>query len=113
MTLPELITTMAILGIVMTGILGVSISGLRATTDLNQRFQAQQDGRVALTKMRNDVETACTAVVVKLNGSVVAAGTAGASWNPSPARNACSSSAYTVSTMRWNSSPSLASLLTS
>ena len=77
MTLPELLTTMAILGVVMTGILGVSISGLHATTDMNQRFQAQQDGRVALTKMRNDVETACSPATVKLSGSTVAAGTAG------------------------------------
>jgi len=77
MTLPELLTTMAILGIVMTGILGVSISGLHATTDLNQRFQAQQDARVALTKMRNDVETACSAATVTLNGTAVSAGTAG------------------------------------
>jgi prepilin-type N-terminal cleavage/methylation domain-containing protein len=77
MTLPELLTTMAILGVVMTAILGMSISGLKATTDLNQRFQAQQDGRVALTKMRNDVETSCVASVVKLNGTTVAAGTAG------------------------------------
>jgi prepilin-type N-terminal cleavage/methylation domain-containing protein len=77
MTLPELLTTMAILGVVLTGILGISISGLRATTDLNQRFQAQQDGRVALTKMRNDVESSCSAAVVQLNGSTVAAGTAG------------------------------------
>jgi len=77
MTLPELLTTMAILGVVLTGILGVSISGLHATTDLNQRFQAQQDARVALTKMRNDVETSCSAATVKLNGATVAAGTAG------------------------------------
>lgn len=77
MTLPELLTTMAILGIVLTAIVGVSVSGLRATTDLNQRFQAQQDGRLALVKMRNDVETSCSASVVKLNGSTVSAGTAG------------------------------------
>src|SRR5215471_4354171 len=77
MTLPELLTTMAILGVVLTAILGVSISGLHATTDMNQRFQAQQDGRVALTKMRNDVESSCSAAVVKLNGATVAAGTAG------------------------------------
>jgi prepilin-type N-terminal cleavage/methylation domain-containing protein len=77
MTLIELLTTMAILGVVLTGILGVSISGLHATTDLNQRFQAQQDGRLALTKMRNDVETSCSAATVQLNGSAVAAGTAG------------------------------------
>src|SRR5215471_1942306 len=77
MTLPELLTTMAILGVVLTGILGVSISGLHATTDLNQRFQAQQDGRVALTKMRNDVETSCAPATVKLSGVTVTTGTAG------------------------------------
>jgi prepilin-type N-terminal cleavage/methylation domain-containing protein len=77
MTLIELLTTMAILGVVLTGILGVSISGLHATTDLNQRFQAQQDGRLALTKMRNDVETSCSAATVTLNGTAVLAGTAG------------------------------------
>jgi prepilin-type N-terminal cleavage/methylation domain-containing protein len=77
MTLPELLTTMAILGVVITGILGASISGLHATTDLNERFQAQQDGRLALAKLRSDVETSCSAAAVKLNGSSVAAGTAG------------------------------------
>jgi prepilin-type N-terminal cleavage/methylation domain-containing protein len=77
MTLPELLTTMAILGIVVTAIVGVSVSGLRATTDMNQRFQAQQDGRLALVKMRNDIETSCSAATVKLNGTTVAAGTAG------------------------------------
>jgi prepilin-type N-terminal cleavage/methylation domain-containing protein len=78
MTLPELLTTMAILGVVLTAIVGVSVSGLHATTDLNQRFQAQQDGRLALTKMRNDVETACSKAIVKLNnGNPVSDGTAG------------------------------------
>lgn len=77
MTLPELLTTMAILGVVLTAIVGVSISGLHATTDLNQRFQAQQDGRLALTKMRNDIQTSCSAATVQLNGTPVPAGTAG------------------------------------
>ncbi len=80
MTLPELLTTMAILGVVLTAIVGVSVSGLHATTDLNQRFQAQQDGRLALAKLRNDVETSCSAAVVKLNVpplTTVSAGTAG------------------------------------
>lgn len=77
MTLPELLTTVAILGVVLTAIVGVSVSGLRATTDMNQRFQAQQDGRLALVKMRNDIQTSCSAATVKLNGTTVAAGTAG------------------------------------
>ena len=40
MTLIELLTTMAILGFVMSGIVGVFVSGLHAEVDMNQRFQA-------------------------------------------------------------------------
>ena len=60
MTLPELITTMAILAFVLSGILAVFVGGLRATTDMNERFQAQQNARLALVSMRKDVRTACT-----------------------------------------------------
>jgi len=58
-TLIELVTTMAILGFVLSGIIAVSVSGLHAQTDMNLRFQAQQNARVALTGMRNDIRTAC------------------------------------------------------
>ena len=68
MTLPELLTAMAILGFVLTGILAVFVGGLRATTDMNERFQAQQSARLALTSMRKDIRSACSAAVGAVTG---------------------------------------------
>jgi prepilin-type N-terminal cleavage/methylation domain-containing protein len=59
MTMPELLTAMAILAFVMTGVLAMFIGGLHATTNMDEEFQAQQNARLALTSMRNDVRTAC------------------------------------------------------
>jgi Tfp pilus assembly protein PilW len=61
MTIPELLTTMAILAFVITGILVVFVGGLNATTGMNARFQAQQDARLALSSLRNEVGFACSA----------------------------------------------------
>jgi prepilin-type N-terminal cleavage/methylation domain-containing protein len=81
MTIPELLTVMAILAFVMAGILSVFVGGLNATTDLNERFQAQQDARLALTSMRNDIGSACSATIGAVpgppsrpNGSMVTLG---------------------------------------
>jgi prepilin-type N-terminal cleavage/methylation domain-containing protein len=63
MTLIELLTTMAILGFVLSGIIAVFVSGLHAEVDMNKRFQAQQEARLALTTMRTDVRTACSGKV--------------------------------------------------
>jgi prepilin-type N-terminal cleavage/methylation domain-containing protein len=60
MTLIELLTTMAIMGFVLSAIIGVFVSGLHAEVDMNQRFQAQQEARLALQSMRKDLRTACT-----------------------------------------------------
>lgn len=68
MTLPELLTTMAILSVVVTGILSVFVGGLRATTDMNERFQAQQNARIALTGMRNEIRAACSATIGAVTG---------------------------------------------
>jgi Tfp pilus assembly protein PilW len=59
-TMVELLTVMAILGFVMTGILTVFVGGLNATTNMNERFQAQQNARIALTSMRSEVRTGCS-----------------------------------------------------
>lgn len=59
MTMPELLTAMAILAFVMSGILGVFVGGLHATTNMDEQFQAQQNARLALTSMRKDIRTAC------------------------------------------------------
>jgi len=68
MTMSELLTVMAILSFVMTGIFTVFVGGLNATTDMNERFQAQQDARLALTSMRNDIRGACSAAVGTVTG---------------------------------------------
>ena len=68
MTLPELLTVMAILSVVMTGILTVFVGGLHATTDMNERFQAQQNARLALSSMRTDIGSACSATVSNVTG---------------------------------------------
>ena len=69
MTIPELLTAMSILAIVMTGILVVFVGGLHATTDMNERFQAQQDARLALTSMRTDIRSACSATIGAVAGT--------------------------------------------
>jgi Tfp pilus assembly protein PilW len=60
MTIPELLTAMAILAFVVTGILVLFVGGLNATTGMNARFQAQQDARLALSSLRYEVGFACT-----------------------------------------------------
>jgi prepilin-type N-terminal cleavage/methylation domain-containing protein len=61
-TLPELLTVLAILGTVLTGITAVFVSGTHAEADMNNRFQAQQTARVALSKLRRDIRCANVAV---------------------------------------------------
>jgi Tfp pilus assembly protein PilW len=84
MTIPELLTSMAILAFVLTGIMAVFVGGLNATTDMNQRFQAQQDARLALTSLRKEAGSACS--------ESVAAGGASVTLAIPDATNFCSSS---------------------
>jgi prepilin-type N-terminal cleavage/methylation domain-containing protein len=69
MTIPELLTTMAILGFVITAILGFFVGSLNATTGMNERFQAQQNARLALTSMRNDIRFACSSTIGAVPGT--------------------------------------------
>jgi prepilin-type N-terminal cleavage/methylation domain-containing protein len=71
MTLPELLTTMSILAVVVTGILVVFVGGLNATTGMNARFQAQQDARLALSGLRYEVGFACSAAAAVDQKSVL------------------------------------------
>jgi prepilin-type N-terminal cleavage/methylation domain-containing protein len=59
-SLVEMITVMAILGVVLGGVVALFTAGIKADSDQNQRFQAQQDTRLALDTMRRDVHPACT-----------------------------------------------------
>jgi prepilin-type N-terminal cleavage/methylation domain-containing protein len=71
MTLVELLTSMTVLALVLTGVLAMFTSGLGAETDMNTRFQSQQNARLALVVMRSDIGDACSAT-----GPAGAAGTA-------------------------------------
>jgi prepilin-type N-terminal cleavage/methylation domain-containing protein len=60
-SLIELIVVMAILGTVIAGLTTVFVSGSAAEIDLSRRFQAQQQGRLALNQIRSDVHCASAA----------------------------------------------------
>lgn len=99
MTLIELLTTMTILGLVMTAILVMFVSGLRATDNMNTRFQAQQNARLALSSLRNEIGSACTVTVGAVTGE-----TAGSqvtlvlpsTSTPTAGANSCSSGTTTA-----------------
>jgi prepilin-type N-terminal cleavage/methylation domain-containing protein len=57
-SLVEMVTVMAIMGVVMTGLTTVFISASNAELDMNNRFQAQSAARLALDKFRGEVHCA-------------------------------------------------------
>jgi len=57
-SLVELLTVMVIMSIVFAGITTVFVSGSKAQTDQDNRFQAQLGGRLALDKIRRDIHCA-------------------------------------------------------
>jgi prepilin-type N-terminal cleavage/methylation domain-containing protein len=57
-TLPELLAVLTILGIVLGGLSQLLVSGTKAEFDLNQRFQAQLNARLALDRLRREVHCA-------------------------------------------------------
>ena len=68
-SLVELLTVMAIMGVVMTGVTALLVQGANAEVDMNGRFQAQQTARVAFDKIRRDGHCAS---VVALTGQTQA-----------------------------------------
>ena len=62
-TLVEMITVMAIMGVVMGGITTLFVTGSNAEVDQNQRFQAQLNARLALDKIRREVHSAACATL--------------------------------------------------
>jgi prepilin-type N-terminal cleavage/methylation domain-containing protein len=59
-SLVEMLVVLAILGVVLGGVVTLFTAGIKSDSDQNQRFQAQQDTRLALDKLRRDVHPACT-----------------------------------------------------
>jgi prepilin-type N-terminal cleavage/methylation domain-containing protein len=66
-TLVELLVTMVILSVVVGGLTTVFVSGSNAQVDLNQRFQAQQQARLALDRIRGDIHCASAAQAQTIN----------------------------------------------
>jgi prepilin-type N-terminal cleavage/methylation domain-containing protein len=56
----EMLVVMTILGVVIGGLVTMFSAGINAAADQNRRFQAQQDGRLALDKMRREIHAGCT-----------------------------------------------------
>ena len=54
-TLPELLVTLTILGIVLTALIGAWLTGFHAEIDSTRRQQAQQEARLAADKMRDEL----------------------------------------------------------
>jgi prepilin-type N-terminal cleavage/methylation domain-containing protein len=66
-SLIELVVVMTILGIVMGGLTTIFVSGGNAELDLNRRFQAQQQSRLALDRIRSDIHCASAAQSLAIN----------------------------------------------
>jgi prepilin-type N-terminal cleavage/methylation domain-containing protein len=60
-SLVELLVVMVILGTVLASLTTVFVSGSKAEVALNQRFQAQQQARLALDRIRADIHCASAA----------------------------------------------------
>jgi prepilin-type N-terminal cleavage/methylation domain-containing protein len=54
-SLIEMITVMAIMSVVLTGLVSLFVQGSTAQLDLNRRFEAQQTARLALDRMRREI----------------------------------------------------------
>ena len=67
-SLVEMLTVMAIMGVVMTGLTTLFVQGSNAERDMNRRFQAQQDARVALDKIRREIHCAQSASTSPASG---------------------------------------------
>jgi prepilin-type N-terminal cleavage/methylation domain-containing protein len=59
-TLIELLIVVSILTVVLGGVTALFVQGLNAESDQNRRFQAQQDTRLAMDKMRREIHGACS-----------------------------------------------------
>ena len=69
-TLVEMLTVLVIFGTVMSALMVLFVQGTKGELDMNKRFQAQQEARLSLDRLRRDVHCA----------SAVALGTASSSY---------------------------------
>jgi prepilin-type N-terminal cleavage/methylation domain-containing protein len=62
-TLIELLTVLSIFLVVVTSLTTLFVSGAQAELDANRRFQAQQEARVAVDRMRREIHCASALTV--------------------------------------------------
>jgi prepilin-type N-terminal cleavage/methylation domain-containing protein len=63
-SLLEMMTVMAIMSVVLTGLVSLFVQGSNAQLDMNRRFEAQQTARLALDRMRREIHCAKSASTV-------------------------------------------------
>lgn len=68
-SLTEMITVMVILGIVLSALAAMFHAGVRAETRANRNFQAQQNARLALDRIRRELH--CANAISAANGTPV------------------------------------------
>ena len=79
-SLIELLTVMAILGLILTGVTSAFVEGSNAELDVNRRVQAQIQAGLALDRLRRDIHCASS---VSLSGTTLTlsgCGTGTVSW---------------------------------
>jgi prepilin-type N-terminal cleavage/methylation domain-containing protein len=67
-SLSEMIVVMAILGIVLAALVQLFVSASHAQVDMNNRFQAQQNARLALDGLRREIH--CASAVTSTTSSI-------------------------------------------
>jgi prepilin-type N-terminal cleavage/methylation domain-containing protein len=67
-SLIEMLTVMIIMSVVLTGLTTLFVQGSNAELDMNRRFEAQQDSRVALDKIRREIHCAQGAATSPTSG---------------------------------------------
>jgi len=92
-SLLELLQVTAILGVVLTGLTTVFVRAMNSELDMNQRFQAQQQARLAVDRMRREIHCA---------SGITPTGTSGAITVTLPAQ--CPSAGGTVTTVIYDTS---------
>ena len=68
-SLIELLTVMLILSTVLGALTQLFVTGSNAEVDMNRRFQAQENARVAMDRLRRDIH--CSSAVVKPTSSTL------------------------------------------
>jgi prepilin-type N-terminal cleavage/methylation domain-containing protein len=68
-TLVEMLTVLSIMSVVLTGLIALFVQGSNSQMDSNRRFQAQQDSRVALDKLRREIHCAQGATTTPASGA--------------------------------------------